>query len=277
MARGPDISKHTLSWNVIHGSGIIHQEILKSSTYYVAAGNLNSEDVEVQLNVSIKAFLYNTTEAYYRCTFVNGVCSFSILFPSGNAVVLTSPGPEEDSPSNEWYVKISYGPRWATYIVGIAVMTVLMMLAFNFFNKFRCIREERTGVQYGEVEPARAPLLSYKDDDLSSWGSSYDSVSNDDEDLEEFLASGSLEGKPSRDGESENNTRRLCAICFDAPRDCFFLPCGHCISCFACGTRIVEAAGTCPVCHRNMKKVRKILRFKPFSSTTLFAALAQPS
>lgn len=167
----------------------------------------------------------------------------------------------QDSPSNEWYVKMSYGPRWATYVVGIgiflfsfkpftygdnmliclflplAAMTVLMLAAFHFLNKFRCIHEEGTGVQNGEVDPGRAPLLSYKDDDLSSWGSSYDSVSNDEEDLEDLLALGSLEGKSSRDGENGNNTRRLCAICFDAPRDCFFLPCGHCVSCFACGTR----------------------------------------
>ncbi|KAJ9180577.1 hypothetical protein P3X46_008799 [Hevea brasiliensis] len=254
----PTYPNITLSWNVIHGHGMIQQKILKSSTYYVAAGNLNSEDVEVQLNLSISAFLYNTTKAYYKCTFDDGICGLSMLLPNGNVVVLTSPGLEEDSPSNEWYVKLTYGPRWVTYIVGIAAMTVLTLSAFNFLNKLRCIHEEGTGVQYGEAEPVRAPLLSYKDDDLSSWGSSYDSVSNDEEDLEYFLASGSLEGKSSKDGENDNNTRRLCAICFDAPRDCFFLPCGHCVACFACGTRIAEAAGTCPICRRNMKKVRKI-------------------
>ena len=115
-------------------------------------------------------------------------------------------------------------------------MTIIMMAAFNFLNKFQCVHEDGTRLQFGEVEPGRAPLLSHKDDDLASWGSSYDSASNDEEGLEDFLASSSLEGK-SRDGENGNNTRRLCAICFDAPRDCFFLPCGHCVACFACGTR----------------------------------------
>lgn len=112
-----------------------------------------------------------------------------------------------------------------------------MLVAFNFLNKFRFTREDGAGVRYGDFESARAPLLSYKDDDLSSWGSSYDSVSNDEQDLEEFLATSGLEGKSIRDGENGNNTRRLCAICFDAPRDCFFLPCGHCVACFECGTR----------------------------------------
>lgn len=53
--------------------------------------------VQLQLNLSIKAFLYNTAEAYYSCTFVDGICSLSILFPNGNAAVLTSPGPEDVS------------------------------------------------------------------------------------------------------------------------------------------------------------------------------------
>lgn len=113
---------------------------------------------------------------------------------------------------------------------------MLMLLAFNFLNKLRCNNEDGISVRHDEFRSDRAPLLSYKDEDQSSWGSSYDSSSNDEGDLEEFLTAGSLEGKSVRDGES-NNTRRLCAICFDAPRDCFFLPCGHCVACFECATR----------------------------------------
>ncbi|XP_062166652.1 E3 ubiquitin-protein ligase APD2 [Alnus glutinosa] len=253
----PTYPNTTLSWNLIHGSGMITQDISRSSTYYVAVGNLNTEEVEVQLNLEMKAYLYNTTEAYYKCTFTDGLCGLSILFPSGNVAVLTSPSPEQGKTSDEWDLKLSYGPRWATYIVGIGGMTLLMLLAFNFLNKFQCAREDARDVQYGEMGSARAPLLPHKDDDLSSWGSSYDSVSDEDN-IEDLLALGPLEGVSLGDGENSNNTRRLCAICFDAPRDCFFLPCGHCVACFECGTRIVEAAGTCPVCRRNMKKVRKI-------------------
>lgn len=112
-------------------------------------------------------------------------------------------------------------------------MTLVILLAFHFFTNFRCTHEDRLGVQYGGMESQRAPLLSQKDDDVLSWGSSYDSLSQGDEDLED----GHVDGKQLKDGEYNNNTRRLCAICFDAPRDCFFLPCGHCVACFACGTR----------------------------------------
>ncbi|KAI7999112.1 E3 ubiquitin-protein ligase APD2 [Camellia lanceoleosa] len=251
----PSYPNTTLSWNIINGSGIIQQDILTSASYYVAVGNLNSEEVEVQLNLKVKAILYNTTEAYYNCAVACGMCNLKMLFPSGNAVVLTSPGPEQGT--NVWQVQLSYGPRWLTYLVGIGGLTLLVLSAFYMFNNCQCTREEGTRFQFGEMRSERAPLLQ-KDDDLSSWGSSCDSVSQDDEDLEDELALGSLEGMPLKDGEYNNNIRRLCAICFDAPRDCFFLPCGHCVACFACGTRIAELTGTCPICRRNIKKVRRI-------------------
>ncbi|EOY07204.1 RING/U-box superfamily protein, putative isoform 3 [Theobroma cacao] len=257
----PTYPNTTLSWNIVRGSGMIQQDIYRSSSYYIALGNLNSEDVEVELNITVRAFIYNTTEAYYRCTFGNGLCSLSVLFPQGNSVVLTSPGLEQviqSTSADDWSVRLSYGPRWIIYIVGIGGMTAIMLVAFNFLNKFQFTRGGETNLHYGENASARAPLLSNKDDDISSWGSSYDSVSSDEADLEDFLAAGSVEGTSIREGENSNNTRRLCAICFDAPRDCFFLPCGHCVACFACGSRIAEAAGTCPICRRNMKKVRKI-------------------
>ncbi|KAK4834445.1 hypothetical protein QYF36_022809 [Acer negundo] len=256
----PTYPNTTLSWTVIHGSGTIHQNIFTSSSYYVAVGNLNSEEVEVQLDLTIKALQYNTSEAYYKCTFTQGFCSLSLLFPKGNAIVLTSPSTEQGAANDDWYIRLSYGPRWLTYCLGIGGMTLLMLAAFYFLNKFRCISEDSTEVSNGDMESTRAPLLLYKDDDLSSWGSSYDSASNDEEDIQGFLATYSLEVKSTtKEVDQEgNNTRRLCAICFDAPRDCFFLPCGHCVACFECGTRIAEAAGTCPICRRTMKKVRKI-------------------
>ncbi|CAL5192308.1 unnamed protein product [Lathyrus oleraceus] len=252
----PTYPNTTLSWNVIHGTGMITQEIFRSSYYYVALGNLEDE-VEVELNLTVRAFLHNTTNAFYKCAPTSSPCSLNIDFPHGNKAVLVSPAPQQNTSNDEWYVKLTYGPRWLTYIFGIGVLTLIMFWVFNFLNKLQCANDDRVGSRSEGTGPDRAPLLSRKDDDLSSWGSSYDSIPQDDEDLN-FLTGGSTDGKFLADGETSNNTRRLCAICFDAPRDCFFLPCGHCVACFACGTRIAEAAGICPVCRRNMKKVRKI-------------------
>ncbi|CAN1134387.1 E3 ubiquitin-protein ligase APD2 [Linum perenne] len=250
----PAYPNTTLSWNVIHGSGTIYQRIHKSSQYYVAVGNLYSKEVQVQLKIKIRALLYDTSGAHYNCSFPDGRCSLTVQFLTDNPVVLTTPGTKQAPLGKEWYVKVSYGPRWSIYILGTAGMSVLMLAVINLLNKFRWMNEESSGTGGPGPGPERAPLLSNKEDDLSSWGS-YESMSNDESNLEEFMAQ---QGKSTRDIDDSSFTRRLCAICFDAPRDCFFLPCGHCVACFACGTRIAEVSGVCPICRRQMKKVRKI-------------------
>ncbi|CAO2820105.1 unnamed protein product [Amaranthus hypochondriacus] len=239
----PSYPDSTMSWNVIHGSGTITQDISRSYEYYVAVGNLNSEDVEVKLNLSIRSSLHKITDSYYKCNLTRGVCNLKIPFPAGNAAVLTTPGPLEGIGSSRENVKLSYEPRWMTYFLGIGGMTSIMLWAFNFLNRIRRNIEDVAENQSGDFGSERAPLLSPKDDDISSLGSSYDSGSQNDEESPEDL---------------EEGCRRLCVICFDAPKDCFFIPCGHCASCFACGVRIAEAAGTCPICRRKMKKVRRI-------------------
>lgn len=109
-------------------------------------------------------------------------------------------------------------------------MTVVILLAFKIFTNLQFSSGDGASHQNPDGNE-RSPLLPNKDDDNLSLGSSYDSVSHD-EDMEEWL--GTTPMLP--EGEA-NNTRYLCTICCDAQRDCFFLPCGHCAACFTCGTR----------------------------------------
>lgn len=118
------------------------------------------------------------------------------------------------------------------FCTGITIF--VMLVVFRLLR--HCERRRGRRVQNGVMQSERTPLFTNKNDDLSSLGSSYDSVSQDGEDLENLQAIGSPEAKSTKDGEHDT-AQRLCAICFDAPRDCFFLPCGHCLACFACATR----------------------------------------
>ncbi|GMI92213.1 ABERRANT POLLEN DEVELOPMENT 2 [Hibiscus trionum] len=248
----PSYSDTSLSWNIINGTGEIQQEIPKSCNYYVAVGNFNSEEVQIQLKFSVKALIYDTSQAYYTCSFGDDLCALELYFLEDNVAVLSSPAREEGTLNGIWYVRVSYGPRWITYFVGSGVMTILILLAFKLW-KMNQSRDEPI-FHTGEPGSERAPLLPEKDDDITSWGSSYDSISNDDnkEDQETLeQATTSLEG-------CNNKPQGACVVCFDSPRDCFFLPCGHCATCFMCGTRIAEDAGSCPTCRRKMKKVRKV-------------------
>ncbi|KAK1314438.1 hypothetical protein QJS10_CPA06g02580 [Acorus calamus] len=116
------------------------------------------------------------------------------------------------------------------YYIGVGAVTLAILLACKVFIK--CQSGGETNLQAGDNFARRAPLLTRKDDDETSWSSSYDSTSH--EYPEESATN--LESKPLKEGES-NSSQHFCVICFDSPRDCFFLPCSHCAACFTCGTR----------------------------------------
>lgn len=247
----PMYPNNILSSDFIHGNGTIHHSVTRSSNYYVSVINLNSEIVEMQLNLTLKALVYNTTQAYYKCSLAFGECTFRTSFSDGNSVVLTTPGTIRGVYYDDWYVELSYGPRWITYTVGLGGMAFLIFLAFRVMNCCQHINNRPEA--YRGTGSESAPLLSHKDDDQSSCASSSDFVSQDDEQVLDML-----EGQ-LKEGGADLSISRLCAICFDAPRDCFFLPCGHCVACLACGMRIKETSETCPICRRKMKKVRKLI------------------
>ena len=163
---------------------------------------------------------------------------------------------DQDVNEDEWYVKLSYGPRWITYFVGsgnvlnftsvhltlsvaysfsyyhlnAGVLTIVILLVFKIFAYLLVNGHSQQNV---DITTGRSPLLPNKDDDTASLGSSYDSVSHDEEDIEGKL---DVSSKLLNEGEADT-LRRLCAVCCDAQRDSFFLPCGHCATCFTCGTR----------------------------------------
>ncbi|XP_047312338.1 E3 ubiquitin-protein ligase APD2-like [Impatiens glandulifera] len=243
----PSYPNTTLSWNIIQGNGIIHQKIQKSYMYYIAVGNLNSMEVEVQLNFTIKGIMYNTTNAFYKCSLSRRLCSYNLFIYGTNYALVTSPPIPQSLPYFDWYVKFAYGPRLITYITGSGMMTVIILLALRICGMLQIFTEEARGMQARDFISDRTPLILHKDDDLLSWGSSYDSISDEEEEEE------SLDIRRSVD-----DAQRTCVKCSDAEKNCFFLPCGHGVVCFSCGIRTKEEGGTCPICQREIKKVRKI-------------------
>lgn len=261
LKEDPLFSNATLYWNIIYGSGSITQKISHSFAYYVAVGNKNLQNVEVELNFTLNSLLYNTTSTNDRCSLDNGSCVLNLVLLESDTALLTTPGLREGDSDEEMFdVNVTYEPRWIIYFIGSGVLGVLLLLALKFFKMFQANGdEEREGFQQVQVISEQTRLLPTKDDDdLSSWCSSYESLSNEEEDIKLWLAENSMEGKSSREGETSNDLKHLCVICSAAPRDCFFLPCGHYATCFACATRIAAEACTCPICQRKLKKVRKI-------------------
>ncbi|GER30942.1 RING/U-box superfamily protein [Striga asiatica] len=55
---------------------------------------------------------------------------------------------------------------------------------------------------------------------------------------------------------------KICVICYDDQRNCFFIPCGHCVTCHKCAHRIVkEESKSCPICRGIIYKVKKLSIF----------------
>ncbi|RZC84431.1 hypothetical protein C5167_047216 [Papaver somniferum] len=131
----PSYPNITLSWNIIQGTGVIQKKLSSSSDYYVAVGNIDPMEVEVHLNLNIKAKLYNTTEAYFKCSLAKGPCVSYVSFLRTDVAVLTSSSLKQDPQGDDWYVKLSYGERWLSYILGSGIMTVLVLVVFKMCVK----------------------------------------------------------------------------------------------------------------------------------------------
>ncbi|CAD5320724.1 unnamed protein product [Arabidopsis thaliana] len=215
------------SWNLIQGSGMIQLDISKSKGYYLTVANLKRKDVEVELDIDVKAVLYDTKQSSYNCSFSNGECSFKMneRYPVENYAVVTSPALGQGvSIDDEWYIELSYQPRLIAYGSFTCVLLSFMLVAIHFCNKLKCCGGEGF---LSEDDSVRTCLLADKGDD---------DCCND----------------------VEASNKSLCAICFDSPRDCCFLPCGHCVSCYQCGTKIKRTKGRCPICRKKMMHVKRI-------------------
>lgn len=53
-----------------------------------------------------------------------------------------------------------------------------------------------------------------------------------------------VDGSLTETGNIPEN--QVCSICLDAPKDCFFDPCGHCCTCYSCGVRYFASTFVIP-------------------------------
>ncbi|PWA36785.1 hypothetical protein CTI12_AA591770 [Artemisia annua] len=80
---------HQQQGKIIHGNGVIHQKILQSGRYRIGVESLDSR-VEVQLNITARALIYNTSKARDMCMVAQGQCSLPVLFGAESYAVLTT-------------------------------------------------------------------------------------------------------------------------------------------------------------------------------------------
>ncbi|CAM8979097.1 unnamed protein product [Rhodiola kirilowii] len=140
----------------------------------------------------------------------------------------------------EWWYALSYVGRLVGYLIILGLLVLIVGYTLKFLEECVGSRNAEETLHDRESSPLQSKKIvsttygTYEFDDVESGG---------------CIGSSSTE---LYDG-------KVCIICYDEERNCFFVPCGHCATCITCAKRIFDGESkTCPVCRRYIGKVKKL-------------------
>ncbi|KAL3505089.1 hypothetical protein ACH5RR_034930 [Cinchona calisaya] len=213
--------------------------IEEDDRYYIGIINPNPRSIMVVMNTTVSSKMYDDTKAKSMCSSTgSGSCRLDVLFPNTQYVVVTTPN---NGNLDEWFIELSFVARLAAYVSILGVLVIIIFLMLKFLGA--CNEEiDETEQPATSVATETEPLLPEKVIGLP--------YGTDEDDQESGTGSSS---EDLYDG-------KICVICYDMPRNCFFVPCGHCATCQDCANRIMEGENrVCPICRRLVHKVRKLI------------------
>ncbi|XP_020981215.1 E3 ubiquitin-protein ligase APD1-like isoform X2 [Arachis duranensis] len=249
-------SRNQLEGMVIKGNEAEYM-IEEDDRYQIGVLNMNDKNIVLNLNVNVSAKIYDTTKANNIYSSINGSCTFSLLFPNTYYLILTAPknvDDDNDDSDGEWFVEVSFITRMVAYIaiLGLCIIVIFMILrclgGYDNDNDNSNVTidtsNNNNNVLVSSSQEITEPMMHHH----------HDVKPNPKNDEEE---------ESSEDGSScsseELYDEKLCVICYDEQRNCFFVPCGHSATCFPCAKRIVDGESkVCPVCRRLIHKVRRL-------------------
>ncbi|XP_021274478.1 death-associated inhibitor of apoptosis 1-like [Herrania umbratica] len=169
------------------------------------------------------------------CSILNGMNQLKLHLDNSQSMTLSS-----ENDVVEWCYALNFFARLMAYVAVLAVMVIVILLILKFMTDFSDDESAGQDVRTA-TESETNPLCSEKTMPLT-YGT-----------CEEDVETGSCSsGEDLYDG-------RICVICYDEQRNCFFVPCGHCATCYDCAQRISDGENkVCPVCRRVIGKVRKL-------------------
>ncbi|KAF6137669.1 hypothetical protein GIB67_023603 [Kingdonia uniflora] len=230
--------KHTNSVvpsNPSDGNGKAEYLIEEDDSYYVSVLNMNLQSIIITMNLNVSSIMYDTTKATNKCSTLNGLCRFKLAFPKNHFVILTTPN---NGDLDGWYIELSFLARLVTYVAILGLVVIVVSLALRYFGA--CSDGESSSEEI-MPETENDPLLPEKEISVT--------YGTGDKDAELGVCSSS---EDLYDG-------KICVICFDLPRNCFIVPCGHCATCYECALRVLNGENkVCPICRRFIHKVRKM-------------------
>lgn len=163
---------------------------------------------------------------------------FLLSDKSTRGLALTNEG------GGEWHLALAMVVRTVIYAVIMALLLGVVALVAKLVAS--CEEEQR--VTPRERAASETSRLLPKEADSDNYG-----TCTEEDDLEVGTCS-------SSNGSSEDlYDGKICVVCYDEQRNCFFIPCGHCATCYVCARRIKdEESKTCPVCRRYIRKIKKL-------------------
>ncbi|KAK9163770.1 hypothetical protein Syun_004672 [Stephania yunnanensis] len=220
--------------------------IKEDDSYYVSILNMNLRSIALSMNISAALRVYDTSNATSKCSAVNGSCQLDLAFPKPQFLILSTPAHFQAGDVDEWWcVEMSFVARLLFYVVLLGIIVgivfcILKLLGTCDYDHRGLVndREDQTRVSERDplMQPGKTSGLNYG--------------TREDDDGESGLHS--ISSEDLYDG-------KICAICYDKQRNCFFVPCGHCATCFKCAKRIMDEEGkVCPICRRFIHKTRRL-------------------
>ncbi|XP_057816171.1 E3 ubiquitin-protein ligase APD2 isoform X1 [Cryptomeria japonica] len=225
----------------ISGYGETEYIVKEDGNYYFVVGNFNQHSAEVVMRLNFTSKMYNTQTANYKCSMGKGLCAVKLSILQNSYALLTTPsGSNITGGRSVWSVELSYGARLLTYIIILGVIILVVYCIFRILGHL----DQTTQTNTEPEESERTPLIPPKEStsDLSTYGT----LGQDQESGLNSSTEDLYDGK-------------ICVICYDEPRSCFFVPCGHCATCYTCGQRIeIGENKTCPICRHTISKVKRL-------------------
>ncbi|XP_004292747.1 PREDICTED: uncharacterized protein LOC101292282 isoform X1 [Fragaria vesca subsp. vesca] len=214
--------------------------IEEDDRYYLDITNTNPKSIIITVNVNVSSKMYDTTKAKAICSTATkgSSCQLRLTFPNTHYVILTTPN---NGDLLGWYIELSFVARVITYIGILGFIVVMIFLILKYLGA--CDVESSTVVEHSRQEISETyPIVPPK-----TVPQTYGTNEEDDD-----------SGASSSSSE-ELYDEKLCVICYDEQRNCFFVPCGHCATCYDCAQRIMDGESkVCPICRRLIHKVRRL-------------------
>lgn len=235
----PEQTSYTSAFNESKIGKEAEYNIEEDDRYYLEIINANRRSIIITVNVNVSSKMHDLAKAKAMCsTAKSSSCQLRLVFPNTHYVILTTPNNGE---LGDWYIELSFVARVITYIAILGFIVVFIFLILKYLGA--CDAESSNVVERPREEINETyPILPRKTVP-QTYGT------NEEED----------DSGASSSSSEELYDEKLCVICYDEQRNCFFVPCGHCATCYDCAQRIMDGESkVCPICRRLIHKVRRL-------------------